>query len=75
MNVTVRHAKRYRAHIHLGFFEQVVSDAAIKEKFEAVGFQGVSVVGEGRERWAFGTWPGADTTAEMPEQVTEAVEI
>lgn len=75
MTFTVRTGRRYRAHVHLGLFEQVASDATLAEKFAAVGFANVSVVGEGRERWAFGTWPGADATAELPDQIVAVTEV
>jgi hypothetical protein len=63
MIFTVKRGKRYRAHVRLGIFEQIVSDTVLAEKFATAGFSNVQVVGEGRERWAFGTWLGADASA------------
>lgn len=75
MTFTVRQGHRYRAHVHLGLFEQVVSDNDIAQRLVAAGFIDVSVVGEGRERWAFGTWRTADATAELPSQIVAVQEI
>jgi len=72
---TVRKGRRYRAHIHLGWLEQVVSDATLIDKFVDAGFTNVSVVGEGRERWCFGTWPNEDASAELPAQIVGVAEV
>ena len=71
MIFTVRQGRRYRAHVRLGFFEKLASNAAVAEKFKAAGFAHVEVVGEGAERWAFGTWTGPDATAELPSEITD----
>jgi hypothetical protein len=75
MIFTVKKGKRYRAHVHLGLFEQIVSDDSLRGKFIDAGFSNVSVVGEGRERWAFGTWSSADASAELPEQIIQVIEV
>ena len=67
--------KRYRAHVHLGFGESLlVSDEEIREGLIAKGFSDVYVVGEGRERWAFGT-ATASQTYDAPSEVVDVVEI
>jgi hypothetical protein len=75
MNVTVHQGKRYQAKIRLGMFEQVASNGTLKERFEGAGFSEVTVQGEGRDRWAFGIWPGQSASAAVPEQVVEVTEI
>ena len=75
MTFTVRHGRRYRATIHLGFWEQVASNVQVAEKLQAAGFVDVDVRGSGHDRLAEGTWPGADTTAEVPDEVTGVTEI
>lgn len=75
MMAAVRRGGRYRARVRLGIFESIASNAAIAEKFVDAGFTVVSVSGSGRDRWAFGTWPGADASAELPEQIKEVVEL
>jgi hypothetical protein len=76
MKAAVAPGRRYRARVHLGVFEQVVSNAALAERFKAVGFSDVSVTGSGRDRWAFGAWRGAPTEpVELPEQIIAVEEI
>jgi hypothetical protein len=66
---TVESGKRYRARIRLGFFEGVASNRTIADKLEEAGFVNVVVTGGGRDRVAEGTWPGATTSADMPDQI------
>lgn len=75
MTFHAKPGKRYRAEIRLGLFEQVASNATIAEKLQAVGLTNVSVTGSGRERWAFGFWPGGDITIELPEQIVRVDEV
>lgn len=72
---TVKKGKRYRADISLGFFEQVASNDMIAGMLQKAGFSDVAVSGSGGARKAEATWPGKDTTADMPAQVVSAVEI
>ncbi|AKU93346.1 hypothetical protein AKJ09_00078 [Labilithrix luteola] len=74
MKFTVHSNKRYAATIKLGFFERLASNDTIAEKLRFAGFIEVNVVGEGRDRTAFGTWPGADASAELPSQIVSVVE-
>ncbi len=68
---------RYRALIEFGVLdpEQFASDDAIKEHLEGLGLVSVDVVGEGRERWAFGTWLGEEQDVDLPDVVKEVVVI
>jgi hypothetical protein len=71
---TVHQGKRYRATISLGLLERLASNDAIAERLEAAGFTEISVMGSGRTRIAQALWPGADATAEMPNQIVDVVE-
>ena len=72
---TVLQGKRYRATITLGGIERWASNEMIAERLRTAGFSEVSVSGLGSTRVAEAIWPGADSTGEMPAQVTEVVEI
>ena len=63
---------RYRARIHLGVFEQVASNAAIRERLEGAGFMNVAVGGSGRDRTAEGTWGWPTQDADLPDQIVAA---
>jgi len=74
VQVWVKQNQRYRAHIHFGMFDprRLVSDDDIEAKFVAAGFLVVKVVGEGQERWAFGTWPNQDCLSpELPDCIVK----
>lgn len=73
--VTVLQGHRYRAHLSLGWLERVASNDTIRAKLEEAGFVGVVVEGSGGSRWAFGTWPDVDATAEMPEEIDRVEDI
>jgi hypothetical protein len=72
---TVRQGKRYRATLSLGWLEGMATNQLIAGKLEAAGFAEVSVSGSGGTRQAEAMWPNADTTAEMPPQITEISEV
>jgi len=72
---TVRQGKRYRASISLGLFERFASNETIAERLSAAGFSEISVTGSGASRLAEALWPGADASAEMPDQITQVVEL
>jgi hypothetical protein len=72
---TVRQGKRYRATVTLGGIERWASNEMIASKLREAGFSEVAVSGLGTMRTAEALWPGADTTGDMPAQVTEIVEI
>jgi hypothetical protein len=72
---TVRQGHRYRAHLELGWLERVVSNATIESKLRAAGFGDVHVEGSGGSRWAFGTWPHPDASAELPSEIERVEEI
>ena len=72
---TVHQGKRYRAVITLGWLERWAGNATIASKLEEAGFAEVRVAGSGGTRIAEALWPGADTTGEMPPQVSEVAEV
>jgi hypothetical protein len=72
---TVRHGKRYQAGIELGLIEQLWSNEMIAAKLRNVGFEDVHVSGEGTTRHAKALWPGPDTSAALPSQITSVSEI
>jgi hypothetical protein len=72
---TVRHGKRYRASIRLGFFEQFAGNETIAARLRAAGFADVSVWGSGAARQAEALWPNADASAPLPAQISTVTEI
>lgn len=75
MTFTVHQGRRYRAHLDLSWLESVASNATIANKLEDAGFSQVIVEGTGSTRWAFGTWPHSDTSADLPSQIDRVEEI
>jgi hypothetical protein len=71
----VRQGKRYRATISLGLVERLATNEMIADRLRAAGFSDISVTGSGSTRLAEALWPGADTSAELPTQLTEVVEL
>jgi hypothetical protein len=72
---TVHQGKRYRAIITLGWLESWVGNSTIASKLEEAGFAEVLVTGSGATRIAEAVWSGADTTGEMPPQVSDVAEV
>ena len=72
---TVRQGRRYRATITLGWLERWAGNDTIAGKLRDAGFAEVKVEGSGGTRHAEAIWPGPDTTAEMPSQITEVIEV
>ena len=72
---SVKQGKRYRATITLGWLERWAGNETIAEKLRAAGFSEISVSGSGGTRVAEALWTGADSTGEMPAQITEVIEI
>jgi hypothetical protein len=72
---TVRHGKRYQAAIKLGLFEQLASNEMIAAKFRNAGFEDVHVSGQGSTRQGEALWPGPDTNAALPSQITSISEV
>jgi hypothetical protein len=72
---TVQQGKRYRATISLGMIERLATNEMIADKMRSAGFNEVSVSGSGALRVAEAVWSRADTTGDMPSQVTEVVEV
>jgi hypothetical protein len=72
---TVHHGKRYQAAIELGLLEQLASNEMIAAKLRNVGFEDVHVSGKGSTRQAEALWPGPDTNAALPSQVTSISEV
>jgi hypothetical protein len=71
----VHQGKRYRATLSLGMLERFASNEMIADRLRAAGFSDISVAGTGATRLAEALWPGADTSAELPTQITEVVEL
>jgi transketolase N-terminal domain/subunit len=67
--------KRYRATLSLGSVERLVDNAAIAQKFRALGFPSVRVTGSGATRRVEGMWPGKDTSANMPRQIVAVARL
>ncbi len=65
---------RYRAQVHLGFFEAVASNDTIAQKLRDAGFVEVVVGGAGRTRVAEGRWALDTQAVDLPEQI-ESVEV
>ena len=74
-NFTVRRGKRYQATIALGLLEQLASNETIAAKLRDVGFEDVRVSGQGSTRFAEALWPGPDTNAPLPSQMTSVSEV
>ena len=72
---TVRHGNRYQAAIELGLLEQLASNEMIAAKLRNAGFEDVHVSGQGSTRQAEALWPGPDTNATLPSQVTSISEV
>ena len=72
---TVRQGRRYRATISLGMLQSFASNETIGDKFRALGFTEVAVIGEGDTRTADGVWLLADATAPLPPEITAVTEI
>lgn len=72
---TVRHGRRYQAAIELGLLEQLASNEMIAAKLRNVGFEDVHVSGEGTTRHAEALWPGPDTSATLPSQISSISEV
>ena len=72
---TVRHGRRYQAAIELGLLEQLASNEMIAAKLRNVGFEDVYVSGEGTTRHAEALWPGPDTSATLPSQISSISEV
>ncbi len=69
MTFTLETGKRYRASVHLGFFEKLASNIVIMGKLVDAGFVTVTVSGFGADRTAEGTWSGDNQDVDLPEQI------
>lgn len=72
---TVQRGKRYRATIMLGVLEQLAGNEMIAAKLREAGFEDVRISGRGAMRQAEALWPGPDTSAALPSQITSVSEI
>jgi len=72
---TVRRGRRYQATIALGLVEQLAGNEMIAAKLRKVGFEDVHVSGQGSTRHAEALWPGPDTSAALPSQITSVSEV
>jgi len=71
---TVREGVRYRATVSLDWLEALADNETVAAKFREVGFDEVTVEGEGDERVVEGTWPFKNASADIPSQVTHIEE-
>ena len=71
----VRQGKRYRASISLGMLERLAGNVTIAQQLRSAGFSDIAVSGSGAKRLAEALWPGPDTSAELPKQITQVVEL
>ena len=72
---TVHQGKRYRATLSLSSVERLADNAAIAQRFRALGFTGVRVSGSGATRKVEGVWPGKDMSANMPRQIVAVAKL
>jgi hypothetical protein len=72
---TVRQGKRYRATIVLNWVERLASNEIVAQKFRALGFSDVQVLGRGGTRSARALWPAQDASAEIPAQIKSIEEV
>jgi len=72
---TVKKGYRYRCSIRLSWVESFASNEDIAERLVGAGFINVDVTGHDYQREAEGTWPLADASAELPEQIVRVDEI
>jgi hypothetical protein len=72
---TVHQGKRYRATLSLSSVERLADNAAIAQRFRALGFTGVRVSGSGATRKVEGVWPGKDMSANMPRQIVAVARL
>ncbi len=76
MKCTVRKGRKYRALIEVPFFKRPFASAEIvRQRLVEAGFQDVVVQAQGAGvYWAWGVWPGEDTTeaVDYVERVDEA---
>ena len=77
---TVRKGKTYKARIALTFLESWADNDMIADKVRLVGAGGpgfidIMVSGSGYYRLCQATWIGPDTTALLPSQITEIIEV
>ena len=73
--ISIQQGKRYRATLSLGSVERLVDNAAIAQKFRALGFVSVRVTGSGTTRKVEGMWPGKDISANMPRQIVAVARL
>ena len=72
---TVHKGKRYRAAISLAWLEAFAGNDMVAQQIADAGFTEIEVRGEGSEREAKSLWPLEDTTADIPQHISEIVEI
>ena len=72
---TVRQGRRYRATITLGMLQSFASNETIGDRFRALGFTEVAVMGEGDNRTVEGLWTLVDATAPLPPEITAVTEL
>ena len=73
--ILLEQGARYSASIRLNGMKSWASNAAVREKFESVGFVQVSVQGSGGLRRADGSWPGATRQVALPSEVESVTRV
>jgi hypothetical protein len=72
---TVYQGKSYRATLVLGSVEKMLDNAAIAQRFRALGLVGVRVSGSGATRKVEGMWPREDASANLPRQIVAVARL
>ncbi len=72
---TVKEVKVYKARISLNCMESWADNGMIVDKVRLAGVIDVTVSRSGYYRTCQAMWVGPDTTAMLPTQITEIVEI
>lgn len=76
MTFTITKFKKYEAKITLkGFIKSLAPNHMIVEKLQQAGFTNIFVEGTGESRRATGVWKGETQTVNLPEEITEVIEL
>jgi hypothetical protein len=70
---TVKQGHKYSAEIDLSWLESFATDDTIAERFKALGFENVVVVGSGQVRFARGSWDKPDATVDVTDPHLRAI--
>jgi hypothetical protein len=73
--VSLRHGRRYKITLTLGWVESIASNNMIADRLRSLSFSDVTVTGNGGVRIAEALWPGENIEAEVPSQVKSIEEV